>query len=132
MRTKILLGSVLVLTLLLLMPSIPAIQHKVVKDEVVSEISEDFELEEIKELLDFPDVKHPILFVLVVMLLELRAVRALYLLNFAFNTETHQDRYDFDHPLLGIRAIWLLFTAWLWDDLWQIISNSLGWNWELM
>ena len=114
MNKKLILGSFLVLALFLLIPTIPAIQSK-----------------EIKELSDFPDVKHPLLFVFVVILLEIRAVRALYLFNFASNTETHQDRYDFDHPILGMRAIWLLLTSGLWAGFWQIISHSLGWNWEL-
>ena len=47
MNKKPLLGSLLVLTLLLLMPTIPAIQHKVVKDEVLSEIQVGLEKESV-------------------------------------------------------------------------------------
>jgi hypothetical protein len=46
MRKKILIGSMLVLTLLLLMPSIPAIQQKTINDRVLIEFVE--ELEDVK------------------------------------------------------------------------------------
>ena len=52
MKKKILIGSLLVLTLLLLMPSIPAIQQKSVEEGIKQDIQEKidtFTLDELKE-----------------------------------------------------------------------------------
>ena len=43
MKKKIIIGSMLVLTLLLLMPSIPAIQQKTIEDKAYSDLVEKFE-----------------------------------------------------------------------------------------
>ena len=54
MDKKIIIGSMLVLTLLLLMPSIPAIQLNTIKDKVYSDYSGELnqqDVEELKELL---------------------------------------------------------------------------------
>ena len=53
MKKKILIGSLLVLTLLLLMPSIPAIQQKIIEDEAYNDIVErleDFNFKDLNEL----------------------------------------------------------------------------------
>ena len=53
MKKKILIGSLLVLTLLLLMPSIPAIQQKTIEEGFKQDIQEKLEtinLEEIKDI----------------------------------------------------------------------------------
>jgi len=66
MKKKILIGSIIAVLLLLLMPSIPAIQQKSVEEGVKQEIQEkldtiDFkDLREIKTLDD--DVKHLLLY----------------------------------------------------------------------
>ncbi len=49
MNKKIILGSVLVLILLLLMPSIPAIQNNVVREKILSNISDNLDLEDIRK-----------------------------------------------------------------------------------
>jgi len=55
MKKKILIGSLLVLTLLLLMPSIPAIQQKTIEDKAYSDLVEkfeDFDLEDLREKIE--------------------------------------------------------------------------------
>ena len=49
MKKKILIGSIIAVALLLLMPSIPAIQHKVVKDKILIEITKNLDLEDLRE-----------------------------------------------------------------------------------
>jgi len=52
MNKKILIGSILAVALLLLMPSIPAIQQKTIEDKAYSDLVEkfgDFNLEDLQE-----------------------------------------------------------------------------------
>ena len=48
MRKKIIIGCMLVVTLLLLMPSIPAIQQKTIEDRIHSDLVEQLNLKKIK------------------------------------------------------------------------------------
>ena len=48
MNKKILIGSIIAVAILLLMPSIPAIQTNLVKDKALSEITKDLDLEEFR------------------------------------------------------------------------------------
>ena len=55
MKKKILIGSLLVLTLLLLMPSIPAVQQKTIEDKAYSDFVEelkDVDLEDLQEKIE--------------------------------------------------------------------------------
>ena len=77
MKKKILIGSMLVLTLLLLMPSIPAIQQKTIEDKAYSDFVEelkDVDLEDIEVLDD--DVKFPLLLQFVESIFYFRGIRA--------------------------------------------------------
>ena len=64
MKKKIIIGSIIAVALLLLMPSIPAIQQKTIDEGLKQEMQEKLEtinlngLEEIEEL---DGIKHPIL-----------------------------------------------------------------------
>jgi len=49
MRKKLIFGIMLILTLLLLMPSIPAINRNVVKDELLNDITQELNLEIFRE-----------------------------------------------------------------------------------
>ena len=51
MRKKILIGSMLVLTLLLFMPSIPAIQQKIIEDKVIDDFVKKPDDEDIMKIL---------------------------------------------------------------------------------
>ena len=92
MKSKILIGSILVLTLLLLMPSIPAIQQNAIEDKAINNLVEQFDFKDLRENIDFPDVKHPILYILVVSILLSRAIPAMILLLLSENTDTHHDK----------------------------------------
>jgi hypothetical protein len=74
MEKKILIGSIVAVTILLLIPTIPAIQHNIVKednkDKILSELSEDLDFKDIKELVDsgrLDRVKHPLLYFFVIL-----------------------------------------------------------------
>ena len=127
---KILIGSIFVLILLLLMPSISAIQQKIIKDKICNDLIEKFDFKDIKEIIGFPDVKHPLLFTLIVIIFNLRAMPASILLFLAYFSNDHQDR-SMKRPFIAIRGWWVMFTAWLWASIWVTISEKLGWDWEL-
>ena len=77
MKKKILIGSIIAVALLLLMPSIPAIQQKTVEEKAYSDFVErlkDVDLEDI-EVLEW--IRHPILYIFVIFLLSFRIERAL-------------------------------------------------------
>jgi hypothetical protein len=130
MKTKIVIGSLIAVTILLLMPSIPAIQNNIVKENLISESIKDFGLNELKEVFDFPNVKLPILFIIVVTIFNLRAIPAFIHLILAYYSNDHQDR-SMKRPLLGLRGYRIMLTALIWAVFWTSISRILGWNWEL-
>ena len=127
MDKKILIGSMLVLTLLLLMPSIPAIQQKSIEEGIKQDIQEKlekFNFEDIKEMKELKWIRHPILYIL-------------YLLQFYFrmwrldNLELIWDVMGFDDKYLLIRKIMLFSTTIAIVLFWFSISEKLGWNWNL-
>ncbi len=70
MKKKILIGSLLVLTLLLLMPSIPAIQQKSVEEGIKQDIQEKLDtitLDDLKYIDVLDDIRHPILYYIFVL-----------------------------------------------------------------
>jgi hypothetical protein len=127
MRKKLVFGIILVLALLLLMPSIPAIQQKIIEDEIkdklLSELPEQLDFKDIKELIDFPpdDVKHPFLFIIVYIIFAIQLFHWGYLfLRIIYNPDNQLllFRYQLNTIILGIYTYF-----------WVYISNLLGWNW---
>jgi len=138
MKKKILIGSMLVLTLLLLMPSIPAIQQKTIEDGVRQDLQEKLDtitLDDLKYIDVLDDIKHPILYYIFVFINDFRLSRFILVALIAL------DSFDFDeygnmsfkHPILFIismmRAGWLFATLYIWQVFWLTISHELGWNW---
>ena len=130
MNKKILIGSIFILSLLLVMPSISAIQRKTIEDKICNDLIEKFNFKDIKVINGFPDVKHPLLFALIVIIFNLRAIPSFILLLLAYYSDDHQDR-SMKRPFLGIRGRWVMFTALLWARFWTKISEKFGWDWEL-
>jgi len=116
MKKKILIGSMLVLTLLLLMPSIPAIQHKTIEEGIKQDLQE----------LEW--IRHPLLYTLVMLLCYFRMIRATIILNIA--SDYIWWYHDIHFPLLFIRGVWLAVTSGIWYTFWQIVSDILGWGWD--
>jgi len=123
MGKKIIIGSMLVLTLLLLMPSIPAIQQRTIEDKAYSDFVEKLEDVEI-----FDDVmKFSILFVFVIMLALHRNYRAFRIWDFA---QPGGYPNPVEHPLLAFYGSWLFLSMVVWIEFWMNISDKLGWNWN--
>ncbi|MCK4348185.1 MAG: hypothetical protein KAW47_06175 [Thermoplasmatales archaeon] len=145
MGKRILIGSMLVLTLLLLMPSIPAIQQKTIEDKAFNDLEEqmktiDFEkLKDIMDLGEFP--KHPLLRALVVSLYNIQGLRFSFYFVMAFFVFCDPPDNDLPggpdvtNPILFficiLRAAWLFGTAMYWATFWDYISELLGWNWNI-
>jgi len=115
MKKKILIGSMLVLTLLLLMPSIPAVQQKTIEDKAYSDFIEELknvDLEDIEVLDD--DVIFPRLLLFVESIYKFRTFRCmlLYLISVTFDSWGNPDEVIL--PLVFFRAMWLSDTAYLW------------------
>jgi len=126
MNKKIFIGSILVLTLLLLMPSISAIHINAIENEIKQKngglIAENpsFDAE------FFPER----LFCFVVAIAFSRFVRAgIWMLNsIEFNDSSGQ--FNVTHPLAYYRGVWLYLTFELWVTVWYIIFEKLGWDWS--
>ena len=132
MNKKILVGSMLVLTLLLLMPTIPAIQNKVVKDEIkekiLSEIPDDINLRELLEDIKSDYWKHPILNLLV-LITALRAFRGFFIMFFSLsNMWVPGEDPEVEHHLFFIRGVWLLATGAGLNSLLYIFAKNMGWE----
>ena len=131
MSKKILIGSMLVLAMLLLMPSIPAVQQKSIEEGFKQELQEkleSFNLDNLKDIKDLDRIRHPILYVLVVILLELRFEQAFRMFKFAFDCAENEQMYL---ALLGLlRWLWIDLTFEIFYNFWNNISDKLGWGWD--
>ena len=131
MKKKILIGSLLVLTLLLLMPSIPAIQQNTIEEKAYSDFVEkldDIDFEDI-EILD--DMRHPVLYALVVFILCSRMDNILKLFDIAVTVIEWEWYFEWDvhHPFLLLIVILMAAKLSFRMILWRNISNKLGWGW---
>ena len=124
MKKKIIIGSMLVITLLLLMPSIPALQINTVKDAIQQNIN-DFDPKSsiIDKLPELPN--HILLFLIVYTIAKFRFLR--FKLNFMFSISP--PYIQITHPLLLMRSIFLLIRYSCWLNIWIKVSEKLGWNW---
>ena len=137
MNRKLLMGSLLVLTLLLLMPSIPAIQHNIIKEDVknkvLSELSEDLDLNDLKELVDsgkLDRIKHPLLYLLIICSFISRKIRIDMLT--VLSVEFIGFHIIIKNPILYKRLIILTYISLYWAWFWYFISQKYGWNWKLI
>ena len=122
MNKKILIGSIFILTLILVMPSISAIQHNIVNDE----IKHDYGKFNIKDIYSY---KFPILFLFILGLYQFRWTRSDILVELATTPDPFPPGYVVAKPLLFFRAMMLFLTATLRFDFWILLSDYLGWGW---
>jgi len=74
--------------------------------------------------------KHPILFIIVLIQVLFRQSRGFALLFLSGELEIYKNpEFKVIHPLLFIRAFWLLAVVEIEFEFWAIVSDSLGWNW---
>ena len=118
MGKKIVIATILVLTLLLLMPSIQAIQQKTIEDEALYDF----------DVLD--KVKHPILYNLIKIIMSYRWEFGIELRDISIETD-YWGGVRILYPLLFLWWFWIHFTIQFNCVFWNNISDKLGWNWEL-
>ena len=130
MNKKILIVSMLVLILLLLMPSITAIQQKTIDYKLYNDFIEkkyDFNLNHIGKL---DGIEYEALFNLTVMRINFSMARA----SIIWDLATEGDGYDFIviYPLLSTRALLIIEKTFLMAFFWDYMSYLFGWDWDYL
>ena len=114
MNKKILIGSILVLILLLLMPSISAIHQEIVKDKAYQRLDNGW--------------KHPIINIFNT-IAAWRAIRGLLLMFSTSNFPAlFNEEFEIYNPILYVRGLWLLGTGIGVCGLLQTLAYLLGWG----
>jgi len=114
MRMKLLVGSLLVLTLILLMPNVPAIQERSIENNKLN-YKDDF--------WDYPIINF------LGLLTAIRILRGLGVMQYAGADLIDQDYTEIKHPLLFLRGWWLAYTGDAFSDFLYIIAQIIGWEW---
>ena len=109
-KKKIWFVSIFVIILILLMPSISAINYKTVENN---------------EFLD--DIKHPILYEIVHFIYSHRELRLNRILDIA--VESGFMYFEVRFPILFIWAMWLGISSMFWLSFWKNASDNLNWGW---
>ena len=129
MGKRILIGSMLVLTLLLLMPSIPAVQQKIIEDRAYHDLIEQLDIKDVKEIRKMDWIRHPLLYILVIFIAKFRWGRCLIIVEGSCDFTNFPPEFEIYHPIRFFRGLWLVFTIAFWCSFWYFISTTLGWNW---
>jgi len=132
MKKKILIGSLLVLTLLLLMPSIPAIQTKTIQEGRYQELHDKLvtiPLDDSNGKIVFDGILFPNLYEFVLYIQHERWVIFKIFYDFSTEPDIFGDRVIY--PLFYLWSCVLSFRFWIWSDFWRIISERLGLGWEI-
>ena len=130
MKIKILIGNMLVLTMLLLMPSIPAIQQETVEEKAYNDFLEqldDFDFKDKNEIKIFEDGfwdEHPILGFLMY-IAALRLEWGFKLVDFSLDL----GGPTIIHPLIFLRGCWVIGTAMGLAALIYVFIYIVGWSW---
>jgi len=128
------LVCMLVLTLLLLMPSIPAVQQKTIEDGSKQDLQEKLETINTDNIEVLEGTIHPILYKLFKFIIEFRLERAITLRDISSYISSvfpHQfPQRIITNPLIYLRGFWLFITALILNDIILQITNNLGWDWE--
>ena len=136
MNKKILIGSIIAVSILLLMPSLPAIQHKIIEEKTNNHLFEQLNLQDGKEtkmslIKHSLYYKHPLLYTMVIFIAGFRYWRCIILGHISFDIISWKPpEYEIYHPILFLRCMWLLNTFSIWCLFWDNVSDKLGWNWD--
>ena len=132
MNKKILMGSMLVLTLLLLMPSMQAIQTITIEDKAYNDLVEQLDFKDVKGIKGLEQIKHPLLYNLVKVFLDCRWTRVviLWVISCYVNPDVWWPDIDVYHPVLFLRSIMLLITTASLGYFWNNLSNIFEWDWD--
>lgn len=134
MSKRILIGSMLVLAMLLVMPSIPAIQQKTFEEGIKQDLQEKLEtitFDDLKDIKELDWIRHPILFIFVWNFLLFRWIRFRILQEISYDVYMFHGWYEFEihYPLLFLRCMMLLSSTMCIEYFWYNISDKRGWNW---
>ena len=143
MNKKLLLGSLFVLILILLMPSISAVQHMTVEGEIKQDIKEKFDsisFKSIKDNIVFEEIKYALLYNFVFFIYKLYLVRILIHILIGISiiiwvySEEHTKMIEYLGFILCaiviLRMMRLEGSFILWESFWMNMSDYFGWNWD--
>jgi len=125
MSRIILMVSLLVLFLLLVLPSSPALHINCIREERRHTVEEEYTTLP-KKTVD--DLTHPFLYLLVSMTSFFRYKR--FFLLYEYACEESWPYLTIYHPIIFARCVMLVFTTLLWINFWGYVSDILGWNWQ--
>lgn len=121
MGKKILIESILAVSLILMMPSIPAIEQKTIEDGAYHDFTEEI------NILD-DDIKLPRLYTLLRVILVLRWLRGRIYYYMAIDWISF-NVYKVKYSLIYYRAAWLIETTYSIAEKIDILSDRLGLGW---
>ncbi len=131
MNKKILIGSIIAVSILLLMPSIPAIQIDSFKEGIQQNIDDlKTRLSNIESLIDLPE-HFPLLFLFVYSVALFRLIRFTILMDLSTEPSDFPPYFTITNWLLFIRCAFLLNGIDWWLVIWEEISDHFGWGWEI-
>ena len=141
MRREILFGSIFVLALILLMPSIPAIEQKTIEDKAYSDFIEKIEEFDFEDIGKLDDMKHPILYSFVMTLynhmnnrLNRVGDRFTLIIDFIinnFDVSLYNELGKLLIVIIFIRVNSLVLPIMYYSLFWYNLSETLGWNWDI-
>ena len=135
-RKKIIITSIFVFFLILMMPSIPAVQQRTLGDKASTDVIEkikDIECTNNKNFGDIEllndDVKLPMLYLIIYMIYKHRVTR----LDRIFTLAVEYGFMGFKvlFPVLFVYALWLGLTSQIWFTFWNFFSDEFKLNWDL-
>jgi hypothetical protein len=130
MEKKTIIGSIIAVAILLLMPTITAIQQNTIIEYTHNDLINQVDTKDIKKL---DRIKHLLLYNLVCFLTTLRYQHLEILFDITVVIIPNGDipLVEVKYPILGLRCIWLGITLELWCLFWNNLSNAYGWNWDI-
>jgi len=135
MNKKILIGCIIAVVILLLMPSIPAIQYKTIEENSFDDyLKNHFEIEikDLKKNIQNVSWKYPVMWVVMLLfrfVVCFRLLRGFYFLwESAYNWFNPDEYLKITKPVIFLRGCWLYFTSIGLIDLIVLIDEKMGWR----
>ena len=132
-KKMLICGSIVATVMLILMPSIPAIQQETIEDGTYNNCVGQFKFKDVKEIKELEQIKHPFLYFIVCIITSFRFSHGwfLYEMSTDWPPDWRWPSPDIQYPLLYLRALMLLFTTEAWFDFWILTAYIMGWNWNM-
>jgi hypothetical protein len=127
MRKKVHITFFVVIILLIVTPSISAMQCSTITNTI--DTSKDFAFDD-ADSNKVLQIKHPMLYLLIIGSMISRNIRIVFLVENAYDLE-NWPHFEIKHPLLYYRLIMLVITTHLWKGFWEYMSYKHEWNWSI-